>query len=793
MLKAALLCSAAFCFSGDTFFAAAQTETLWYDRPAANWNEALPVGNGRLGAMVFGDATREHIQLNEGNVWVGERRDRNNPEGYEGFVESRRLLLAGKTVEAQDAAQKKMIGVPNRMPQYQTLGDLTLDFTGLGTPSGYRRELLLNRAEAAVSWKSGEANCYRTVIASRPDEVIAIRVGCTKPGLISFSAALSRPADFNAESLGTDAIRMRGRAIPHDERHAEEAKTGVAFEAVLRAIPRGGRVNTAAGRLTVEGADSVLLLFAARTDLREKDPLAVCLRDLKAASRPWDELLARHLEDYQALYQRMALNLGRPDAALGALPITARIAKVREGGNDPDLAALYLRFARYLLIAGSRPGNLPETLQGLWNDKLDPAWDSKFTVNINTEMNYWPAEPANLSELTSPLFDLIDAARVNGRITAQKLYRARGFVIHHNTDIWGDTAPIDSARSGMWPMGGAWLSLHLWDHYDFTGDKVFLAKRGYPVLKEAAEFLLDYMTDDGQGHLVTGPSVSPENSFKPADGTKAYLTMAPVMDTEIARALFGDVMRASEILGVDPDFRAKVAAARGKLMPFRIGKYGQLQEWPRDYEEAEPGHRHISNLFGLYPDDQITLRGTPDLARAARTTLERRLASGGGSTGWSRAWIVSYWARLLEGELAWQNFQLLLGKSTLPNLFNNGPPFQIDGNFGGAAGVMEMILQSHSGEIAFLPALPAAWAEGTVRGMKARGAVELDFAWRNSRATSATLRPATAGVRALRAPKGQAITAVLQAGKPLRLEPGKDGSVSVRLDAGKAYSVTFSR
>ena len=389
----------------------------------------------------------------------------------------------------------------------------------------------------------------------------------------------------------------------------------------------------------------------------------------------------------------------------------------------------------------------------------------KYTININTEMNYWPAEVTNLSELHEPLFDLIDLARPDGRRIAKEIYGARGFVLHHNTDIWGDAVPIDGVGSGIWAMGGAWLSLHEWDHYDFTRDRKFLAARAYPVMKEAAEFLLDYLVDDGKGHLVTGPSISPENTYKLPDGVTAKLCMGPYMDTEITRQLFTRVIEASTILGIDADFRAKVNASMNRLPPFQIGKYGQLQEWMEDYDEKEPGHRHVSQLFALHPGNQITPRGTPELAKAARATLERRLANGGGHTGWSRAWIINFWARLEDGDKAGENVQALLGKSTLPNMLDTHPPFQIDGNFGGTAGIAEMLLQSHAGEISILPALPKAWPTGSIKGLHARGAVDVDIDWKDGKASRVALRSAIAGEHKVRFADGRVETVKLAAGK----------------------------
>ena len=513
----------------------------------------------------------------------------------------------------------------------------------------------------------------------------------------------------------------------------------------------------------MEGANAATLRLAAGTNFRGQDPAAKCRHDLAGAlAKPYAALRAAHGADYQHFYRRVDLELAGPQSDL---PTDERLKRLAGGADDPQLAALYFQFGRYLLISSSRPGSMPATLQGIWNDQMAPSWESKYTININTEMNYWPAEVTALPEMHEPLFDLIDLARPNGRRVAHDLYGAGGFVIHHNTDIWGDAVPIDGVKSGVWPMGGAWLSLHLWDHYDFTRDRKFLAARAYPVMKEAAEFLLDYLVDDGKGHLVTGPSLSPENDYRTRDGVVARLTMGPYMDTEITRALFSRVIRSGEILGVDADFRRKVAAARDKLPAFQIGKYGQLQEWMEDYDEPQPGHRHISHLFALYPDNQITPRGTPELAKAARITLERRLAAGGGATGWSRAWIINFWDRLEDGDQAHQNLVALLAKSTLPNMLDTHPPFQIDGNFGGTSGIAEMLLQSHAGEISILPALPGAWPEGSVTGLRARGGVEVAIAWKEGRPTRVVLRASADGDHRVRLAGGRTVMVKLIAGK----------------------------
>ena len=762
--------------------------TLWYRQAATAWTEALPVGNGRLGAMVFGGVAEEHLQLNEDTVWAGEKRDRNNPEGRKAVPEVRRLLFAGKPKEAEALADRAIISIPRRLPPYQTLGDLWLRFTGQNSPSDYRRELDLDQAIARVTYRDGDARFTREVFSSAPDQVLVLRLTCDKPNRISFSTTLTREQDATTKVEGSDRVVMDGEAIARDSRHAGERKVGMKFRAVLLVKADGGTTRADGVNVLVSDANSVTLFLAAETNFRGVNPAAKCDTDLNAAQKAYDNLRSSHVADYQKYFHRVEFHLA---GAVPDLPTDERLSRLKAGASDPQLITQYFQFGRYLLISSSRPGSLPATLQGIWNDSLAPPWDSKYTININTEMNYWPAETCDLPEMHQPLFDLIDMARPNGRQVARELYGAHGFVIHHNTDIWGDAVPIDGVGSGIWPMGGAWLSLDLWDHYDFTHDYEFLKNRGYPVLKEAAEFLLDYLVDDGEGNLITGPSISPENRYRTPNGAVAKLCMGPFMDTEITRALFTRVIEASEILGIDTDFREKVAAARHKLLPFRIGKYGQLQEWMEDYDEPEPGHRHISHLFALFPDDQITLRTTPDLAKAARVSLERRLAAGGGPAGWSRAWIVNFWARLERGEQAYDNLRVLLSRSTLPDMLDTHPPFQIDGNFGGTEGIVEMLLQSQAGEIAFLPALPKAWAEGSMRGLRTRGAVGVDLDWSDGRAERVMLHPAADGERKLRAPNGQQIAAVISGRKKIPLHYEEDGAITVKLVGGKEYEVHF--
>jgi alpha-L-fucosidase 2 len=565
----------------------------------------------------------------------------------------------------------------------------------------------------------------------------------------------------------------------------------VKFRGILRAVNEGGQLSVSGSDLIVSKASAVTLLIVAATDYRGGDPASLCAQYLTRAAKPYATLKTAHLADHEKLFRRVDLELAPPasDPSVETLPIDERLARIKKGLDDPGLSALYFQFGRYLLMGSSRPGTMAANLQGIWNDSMAPPWDSKYTTNINVEMNYWPAEVGNLSETTLPFFDLVKMSLDSGRRTAKEMYGARGFVFHHNIDAWADTAPVDYAYCGIWPMGGAWMALHYWEHYQYGLDRTFLSREAYPVMKEASQFLLDFLIDDGKDYLVTNPSYSPENSYRMADGTVGRQTVGATMDYEIIYALFHATMSASHILGIDASYRADLEKALARIPDLKIGKLGQLQEWSEDYDEPSPGMSHISHLFALFPADEITLRGTPELAKAARISLERRVQNGGGRSGWSAGWYANLWARLEDGDHAYTHIRNLLSTAA-ESLLNAGRYFQIDANFGGASGIPEMLLQSHSGVIAFLPALPSTWPEGRFHGLRSRGNVEVDASWKGGKALTAALRPGVAGEFKLRPPHGQRIARIQSAGRTV---PAKetDGFWQVRLEPHQEYAIVF--